>query len=105
MASQSAHQCGPCAFGLPSLASDLASLANGASGASVALERLAARCETISGRGACHHPDGVVRLVRSALEVFRDDAKSHANAQPCSGAASTRHVARLPGSARVRSTL
>jgi NADH:ubiquinone oxidoreductase subunit F (NADH-binding) len=105
MASQSAHQCGPCAFGLPSLASDLATLANGASGASVALERLEARCETITGRGACHHPDGVVRLVRSALEVFRDDAKSHANVQPCSGAASDRHYARLPGSVRARSTL
>jgi NADH:ubiquinone oxidoreductase subunit F (NADH-binding) len=105
MATESAHQCGPCAFGLPSLASDLASLANGASGASAALERLEARCETIAGRGACHHPDGVVRLVRSALEVFRNDAKSHANAQPCSGAASNRRYARLPGSVRARSLL
>jgi NADH:ubiquinone oxidoreductase subunit F (NADH-binding) len=105
MATQSAHQCGPCAFGLPALASDLTSLANGASGASAALERLEGRCETIAGRGACHHPDGVVRLVRSALEVFRSDAKSHANAQPCSGAASNRHDARLPASTRARSTL
>lgn len=104
MASQSAHQCGPCAFGLPALASDLTSLANSASGASVALERLEARCETIAGRGACHHPDGVVRLVRSALEVFRVDAKSHANAQPCAGASSNRHDARLPGSVRAGST-
>jgi NADH:ubiquinone oxidoreductase subunit F (NADH-binding) len=105
MATQSAHQCGPCAFGLPTLASDLTSLANGASGASGALERLEARCETISGRGACHHPDGVVRLVRSALEVFRNDAKSHANAQPCAGAASARRYARVPGRDRARSTL
>lgn len=105
MAAQSAHQCGPCAFGLPSLASDLASLANGASGAHHALERLEARCESISGRGACHHPDGVVRLVRSALQVFRDDAHSHAEGQPCRGAASSHHYARIPGDARVRSTL
>ncbi len=103
MATQSAHQCGPCAFGLPSLASDLSSLANGASSAQESLERLERRCETISGRGACRHPDGVVRLVRSALEVFRVDAKSHANAQPCLGASSRHHVARIPGSARVRS--
>ena len=36
------------------------------------------RCQAIHGRGACHHPDGVVRLVRSALEVFRHDAQAHA---------------------------
>ncbi len=104
MATQSAHQCGPCAFGLPALASDLSTLANGARGAQESLERLERRCETISGRGACRHPDGVVRLVRSALEVFRVDAKSHASAQPCLGASSGRHAARIPGRARARST-
>ena len=31
------------------------------------------RCGVIEGRGACRHPDGVMRLVRSALEVFADD--------------------------------
>jgi NADH:ubiquinone oxidoreductase subunit F (NADH-binding) len=105
MATESAHQCGPCAFGLPALASDLTALANGASGASQALERLESRAETITGRGACHHPDGVVRLVRSALDVFCDDAKSHANAQPCSGASSSHHYARIPGRLQARSAL
>jgi NADH:ubiquinone oxidoreductase subunit F (NADH-binding) len=104
MAGESAHQCGPCAFGLPSLANHLVALASGGLGAGDALERLEAHCEMISGRGACHHPDGVVRLVRSALEVFRDDAKSHANAQPCSGASSGRRYARVPGFTRVKAT-
>ena len=36
------------------------------------LDRLEERCGVIEGRGACRHPDGVVRLVRSALEVFAD---------------------------------
>ncbi|HWD95778.1 MAG TPA: NADH-ubiquinone oxidoreductase-F iron-sulfur binding region domain-containing protein [Acidimicrobiales bacterium] len=102
MAGESAQQCGPCAFGLPSLANHLASLASGGLGASDALERLNEHCETISGRSACHHPDGVVRLVRSALEVFRDDAKAHANAQPCFGSTSGRRYARVPGLARAR---
>lgn len=97
MAAESAHQCGPCTFGLPALGSDLATLAGGTKHASAALERLSERCEVINGRGACHHPDGVVRLVRSALEVFHDDAKRHANGQPCSGAFSSRRFARLPG--------
>jgi NADH:ubiquinone oxidoreductase subunit F (NADH-binding) len=104
MAGESAQQCGPCAFGLPTLANDLASLARGAVDASDALERLEARCESIAGRGACHHPDGVVRLVRSALDVFLDDAKSHANAQPCPESSSSRRYARLPGSTRARTT-
>jgi NADH:ubiquinone oxidoreductase subunit F (NADH-binding) len=104
MAGQSAHQCGPCAFGLPALATDLGALASGSRGASDDLVRLVERCEAISGRGACHHPDGVVRLVRSALEVFRDDAKAHANGQPCHGASVNRRYARVPGLDRARTT-
>jgi NADH:ubiquinone oxidoreductase subunit F (NADH-binding) len=100
MAAESAHQCGPCAFGLPALAKDLAELAGGR-GTSATLARLEERCQVIPGRSACHHPNGVVRLVQSALEVFRHDARAHANAQPCQGASSGRQFARVPRAKRV----
>lgn len=94
MARESARQCGPCAFGLPALAADLELLRRGHDGAS-ALARLEERCGTIEGRGACRHPDGVIRLIRSALRTFADDVVRHAGGQPCSHAA-TSAVARIP---------
>ena len=33
--------------------------------------------EQVRGRGACRHPDGAVRLVASALDVFADDVTAH----------------------------
>lgn len=86
MAGESAGQCGPCAFGLPALAQDLDDLVAGRRGAE-ALHRLGFRLGEVDGRGACRHPDGVVRLVRSALGVFAGDVDHHARWGPCPGAA------------------
>jgi len=94
MAGESAGQCGPCVFGLPAVADDLAHLWAGTADPEV-LGRIERRCATIGGRGACHHPDGVVRLVRSALAVFGDDARAHAAGHPCAGHARPT-VLRLP---------
>ena len=84
MANESAGQCGPCVFGLHAMAQDLVQLARGEND-SQALNRLTLRLGTVEGRGACGHPDGVVRLVRSALSVFAGDFADHARHRPCAG--------------------
>jgi NADH:ubiquinone oxidoreductase subunit F (NADH-binding) len=82
MAGESAGQCGPCVFGLPAIADDLERLAAG-TGEPDALRRLESRVASVDGRGACRHPDGVARMVRSALAVFAADAAAHAAGRPC----------------------
>ncbi len=101
MAGESARQCGPCAFGLPALAHDLATLVSGQREATTALNRLLERCGVIDGRGACRHPDGVVRLVRSALSTFREDALAHARGHACPASQLDRRYARIPGALTV----
>ncbi|MFJ6416052.1 NADH-ubiquinone oxidoreductase-F iron-sulfur binding region domain-containing protein [Paeniglutamicibacter sp. NPDC091659] len=75
-AGQSAKQCGPCMFGLPAMAKVLGAMARGDHDPRLAgeLERLG---RLVGGRGACHHPDGTLQLVGSALEVFSGDVKAH----------------------------
>ncbi len=82
MAAQSAAQCGPCVFGLRSIADTTHALALGAAtGRDVAqLERWAAQ---IDGRGACRHPDGAVGLLMSALSTFSDEFDSHLRGSGC----------------------
>ena len=92
MAGESAGQCGPCVFGLPAVADDLHALAFDRAPAH-AVERLRGRLAIVQGRGACRHPDGVVRLVRSALAAFDADLHRHVGRGPCDGA---RHPSVLP---------
>jgi hypothetical protein len=37
----------------------------------------------VEGRGACHHPNGVVRFLRSALDVFAVELEDHRQYGPC----------------------
>lgn len=76
LAAQSARQCGPCRAGLPAMAELLCRIATSTGGPDLVAEihRLTA---LVSGRGACHHPDGTVRFVRSALETFSAELDRH----------------------------
>lgn len=86
LAASSARQCGPCLFGLPAIASVLTRLALGQAGRAD-LRRLDRFIAQVDGRGGCHHPDGVVRMARSALSVFAADVQAHRRRRPCVGAA------------------
>jgi NADH:ubiquinone oxidoreductase subunit F (NADH-binding) len=84
LAEESAGQCGPCVFGVRAMADAASLLANRAAGPGV-IERLRSLAEVVEGRGACGHPDGAVRLLRSALTVFADEAGFHLRGR-CSAA-------------------
>lgn len=77
LAGQSARQCGPCLFGLDAIADRMTEIAVGGRRSRRDPERIARFSSEISGRGACHHPDGAVRMVSSALSVFADDVVAH----------------------------
>ena len=85
MAGESAGQCGPCVFGLPALAEDLSLVAAARNKGRIDV-RLQAHLDVIEGRGACAHPDGVVRMVRSGLSVFRKDVAAHLEGRRCTSA-------------------
>jgi len=76
MAGQGAGQCGPCVHGLAELADALEQMAFGAAGGR-GTDRILEICNLVEGRGACRHPDGVARFVRSGLGVFADEVTSH----------------------------
>lgn len=82
LAGQSARQCGPCVFGLAAvadLASDLTAGRLGRSGRA----RLDRYVREVSGRGACRHPDGALRMWTSALQVFSHDVHRHRRGKTC----------------------
>jgi NADH:ubiquinone oxidoreductase subunit F (NADH-binding) len=82
LSDEAAQQCGPCMFGLPAIADDLSQLAAGRPDGDP-LDRLQRRFRQISGRGACRHPDGAVRMAASALTAFAADARAHSRGRPC----------------------
>lgn len=77
LAEQTARQCGPCLFGLPALASSIDLLVRGGWRSRKETARLDRFLAEIRGRGACGHPDGAVRMVASALDVFAEDVAAH----------------------------
>ncbi|HEU5473151.1 MAG TPA: NADH-ubiquinone oxidoreductase-F iron-sulfur binding region domain-containing protein [Actinophytocola sp.] len=83
LASQNARQCGPCFNGLPAIADDLARVTWARD--RTALDRLRFRMNMVNGRGACAHPDGVVKLASTALRVFGACVDRHLHGQGCPG--------------------
>jgi NADH:ubiquinone oxidoreductase subunit F (NADH-binding) len=82
MQAQGAGQCGPCVRGLTELAWAMEHLAYGGHGVP-RTERILEICSLVEGRGACRHPDGVARFVRSGLQVFGDEVAWHQHRGPC----------------------
>lgn len=76
MAGQSARQCGPCFRGLADISqrwNDFATRTISADEYHTMLMRIG----LIPGRGGCAHPDGTIRLARSALTFFSAEAENH----------------------------
>jgi NADH:ubiquinone oxidoreductase subunit F (NADH-binding) len=76
LARESAGQCGPCAFGLPALAASYRQVASGRRW-SRHRHRLAELPAMLERRGGCHHPDGTLRFLRSAEQVFAGHLATH----------------------------
>jgi NADH:ubiquinone oxidoreductase subunit F (NADH-binding) len=83
MAGESAGQCGPCVHGLAALSRTMEQLAVQPNSLRGGLAALPTLCGLIEGRGACRHPDGVTRFVRTALSVFESHAALHLQRGPC----------------------
>ena len=85
LADESAGQCGPCLFGLDAIAGELQRLAEGRTSDLSTLRRWLGQ---VDGRGACHHPDGVIQA----------DPQRHHRLRARTGTARARLVLRHPDS-------
>lgn len=83
MARESAGQCGPCVYGLGAIAEAIRRIAHGA-GTDQDQDNLARWVSLVPGRGACHHPDGAVQLMVSAMHAFGPEIDYHVRTGRCS---------------------
>ena len=77
MEGQGAGQCGPCVHGLAELADARSERWPTADRVAPGPTRILEICNLVEGRGACRHPDGVARFVRTASTSFADEVASH----------------------------
>jgi len=73
LAGQSAGRCGPCVNGLPALADTIRGALHGRE-AAARVDQLA---QLLDRRGACAHPDGTVRMVRSMFAALPEEVVAH----------------------------
>jgi NADH:ubiquinone oxidoreductase subunit F (NADH-binding) len=97
LASQRAGQCGPCSHGLPALAAAFGQIAFDRPHPDT-IAWADQLLTLVTGRGACHLPDGGAALAASALRVFARDLHRHASFGPCPQA-SRAPVVPVPGPA------
>jgi NADH:ubiquinone oxidoreductase subunit F (NADH-binding) len=76
LAGESAGQCGPCVHGL-------AALADAVGTDHLRRSEILRLAGLVEGRGACRHPDGAARFVRSALDVFAGELDRHRRRGGC----------------------
>ena len=81
-------------FGLPAIAGAVDALTRGRLSAA-GHRQLDRWTREITGRGACHHPDGTVRFVTSALRTFQGEVELHARGR-CSAPGGHAPVCPLP---------
>jgi NADH:ubiquinone oxidoreductase subunit F (NADH-binding) len=84
LAAETAGQCGPCVNGLGELSKAMARIAV-SQAVPADLTRVQRWSAMVRGRGACHHPDGAVGQLASALEVFSDHLEQHLAGFHCPG--------------------
>ena len=80
---EGAGQCGPCVNGLDALATAMEQVAHRPRTLRGGVSGVPALCGLVEGRGACRHPDGVARFVRTAVDVFADHVALHLSRGPC----------------------
>ena len=73
LAAHSARRCGPCLNGLPALADAVRETLAGAE----RRQRIEQLFRLLERRGACAHPDGTVRLVRSLYTALPAEMEAH----------------------------
>jgi NADH:ubiquinone oxidoreductase subunit F (NADH-binding) len=91
LAAETAGQCGPCVNGLSDLSKAMARIAT-SQPVPADLRRVQRWMEMVRGRGACHHPDGAVGQLSSALEAFAEHLGLHLAGAHCPG----QRIAGLP---------
>ena len=85
LAAESAGQCGPCGNGLAALADAMQRIASSSPDGGD-IERVRRWMDMVRGRGACHHPDGAVGQLSSALTNFDQHLATHLSGHRCYGA-------------------
>lgn len=85
LATETSGQCGPCVNGLAALSGAMDRIAASAPEPGD-MDKVRRWIEMVRGRGACHHPDGAVSQLASALDVFAGHLGSHLAGRRCTGA-------------------